>query len=507
MIAMTACSSLETETESVIGLTQDQLAEREAAIAERELAIASRESQLLRQSQEQQAALAAGASLGGMQEPLLPPGASAGECYARVWVPATYETEQVTIKTKDESEIITPIPAEYRWVEKTVTVSEPSTRLEVIPAVYGTESETVKVKEERNIWLTDLNRNSAPASEKLLASAAAGGIDLDAAKPGTCYHEHFKPAQYETVSDTVLTSEASQSFTTLPAQYETVEERILVSEASTQIIEVPAVYEMSSETIVDVPAHTIWKKGTGPIQRIDEATGEIMCLVEVPATYKTIQKRVLKTPATTKTVEIPAKYETVKVRRQVAEPKVVAKEIPATFSEVKRAELVADAEFVWHEVHDNTMTKETRTGAKICLINEPAQFKTVSRKTVITPASTRTVEIPAQFKTVRVKELVKPASEKRTVVPASFKTVTTRKIAKEGTMEWRSILCETNMTASRISKIQTALKEKGFNPGPIDGIIGSQTIAAVNEFQRENKLPVDRYLNIKTLNALGVSPK
>ena len=36
-----------------------------------------------------------------------------------------------------------------------------------------------------------------------------------------------------------------------------------------------------------------------------------MCLVEVPASYKTVEKRVLVSPARTETIEIPAEYETV----------------------------------------------------------------------------------------------------------------------------------------------------------------------------------------------------
>ena len=74
-------------------------------------------------------------------------------------------------------------------------------------------------------------------------------------------------------------------------------------------------------------------------------------------------------------------------------------------------------------------------------------------------------------------------------------------------MEWRSILCETNMTASRIEDIQTALKDKGFDPGNIDGVIGYDTMTAVNAFQRNNELPIDKYLNIQTIEALGVSPR
>ena len=63
------------------------------------------------------------------------------------------------------------------------------------------------------------------------------------------------------------------------------------------------------------------------------------------------------------------------------------------------------------------------------------------------------------------------------------------------------------MTTGRITSIQRALDKAGYDPGPIDGVIGKQTIQAVNAFQRAKKLPVDRYLNIPTLTALGVSAK
>jgi len=38
-------------------------------------------------------------------------------------------------------------------------------------------------------------------------------------------------------------------------------------------------------------------------------------------------------------------------------------------------------------------------------------------------------------------------------------------------------------------------------------VIGNETMEAVNDFQRDNNLPVDNYLNIKTVEALGVKPR
>jgi len=84
-----------------------------------------------------------------------------------------------------------------------------------------------------------------------------------------------------------------------------------------------------------------------------------------------------------------------------------------------------------------------------------------------------------------------------------------RELVSDGYMAWRSILCETNMTRGRIADIQRALQEAGHDigSGGVDGVIGTDTIRAVNAFQRANELPVDRYLNIATLKALGVSAK
>ncbi|ORE98642.1 TIGR02594 family protein [Aurantimonas sp. 22II-16-19i] len=54
----------------------------------------------------------------------------------------------------------------------------------------------------------------------------------------------------------------------------------------------------------------------------------------------------------------------------------------------------------------------------------------------------------------------------------------------------------------KVSDIQKALAAHGINPGPIDGIWGRQTIAAVREFQRRSNLEVDGIVGPMTLGAL-----
>lgn len=492
-ILLTACTTTSQQGE-VSPYSAAELEQRNQALLEREAAVAKREAKA-------QDAMVRSSADGE----LLPPNAQAGECYARVWVEPKYEQYTEQVLAKEASQKIEVIPARYETVQETVEVQPASFKMVAVPATYDFETEQKLVKEAGTQWLVDLKKGSAPASAELLKAASDHGIDLSSAQPGMCYHEHYLPAKYEQKNESVLVSEAYETVETLPAEFRWVEKRMLVKEASTRIEQVPAQYETVTEEVVDVPAHTIWKKGTGPIQKIDEATGEIMCLVEVPATYKKLSKRVLVSPATTRTVEIPAEYEMVKVQELVSDAKEVRTQVPAKYKDFEVTEKVADVSFVWHEIHNLDHPSSTRTGNKICLTETPAKYETVKRRVVVQQAGTKRVEIPAKYESVSVTKLVSAASEVRTEIPAEYNTVTLSKISQDGFMEWRPILCETNMTRSTIMDIQNALATKGYNPGKIDGVVGRDTMKAVNAFQADNSLPTDKYINIETLKALGLS--
>ena len=55
-----------------------------------------------------------------------------------------------------------------------------------------------------------------------------------------------------------------------------------------------------------------------------------------------------------------------------------------------------------------------------------------------------------------------------------------------------------------VKKAQQALKDKGMDPGPIDGQYGPKTAAAVRKFQEQEKLQVSGRFDQETLSALGV---
>ncbi len=296
----------------------------------------------------------------------------------------------------------------------------------------------------------------AQAQQKLI-----GGELLPAnAQPGECYARVFVPPTYKTVTQTVLRKEQSSQLRALEPEFDIIDERVLVKEGSERLeiipaeyawVEeqvmtqpehkhlrtIPAVYETVTEQVLERPAHTIWKKGTGPIQRVDYATGEIMCLVKVPASYKTIRKQVLAKPAST-------------------------------------SEIIT-----------------------------PAQFKTVRKQIMSRPPEVRKIEIPAQYSTVKVKKLRNEASVSSIPIKEEYQTVTKKEQITEGRMEWQAILCETNATPTLIMSLQKALKNAGYNPGSIDGSLGSQTMAAVQAFQKKKGLPQGQ-LTVETMKSLGL---
>ncbi len=247
----------------------------------------------------------------------------------------------------------------------------------------------------------DANRRAASASAASSSASSSGSTGGDLlppnAKPGQCFARVQVPPKFKTVTETVMRSdgynvnkvipavygtekktvlakEAVDVISVIPAVYGYAEEKVLVSPPITQIQRVPAVYGTESTKVLVKPAHSVWKKGTGPITKVDSSTGEIMCLVEVPAAYKTITKRVLKTPETTKTVvvkpavyktvksrivkepartvtkTIPAVYKTVNVKTIVKEPTTTSVAVPPTYETVKKTEKVSDGYSKWAPV-------------------------------------------------------------------------------------------------------------------------------------------------------------
>lgn len=429
------------------------------------------------------------------------PDAKPGECYAKVIVPAEYEVKSEQVLVKPESEKVEITPATFDTAEKAVVVKEGFTKLKAVPAKFRTETEEIEVSPASTAWVTRLDKKGIPASPALLAGAKANGVDLESVKPGECFKEYFSPATYETSEKEVLVKEESEEIKIAAAQFEKAEESVVVKQSAKKKVLKPAEYEVIEEKIEIEPAKAVWKKGDGPITKIDNSTGEIMCLIQVPAKYKTIKKTVLKNPSVIDLVDVPEETQSIETNKLVSDATVDKVKIPAEYTKVAVTKKLSDAKFSWRVA--GTDGEGKYTGHQICLKEIPAKYATVKKLVVDSAATVEEEKVPPESQIIKVSNVATEAQEIHTKIPAEYKTVEKRAKVSSERLEWRRVLCKTNMGADINKRIQQALKDAGVYDGPIDGSIGRGSMSAVERFQKENDLPTGG-LTIEVLEKLGV---
>ena len=122
-------------------------------------------------------------------------------------------------------------------------------------------------------------------------TVAVSCAEPSGAQAGQCFTRVLYPAKFkdEEVQEIVRPAYEKVSYT--DPVYEDVQEQVLVREAYTRVVEVPALYDTYYEQVVEKPAAKVWKKGRGASERVDPQTGEIYCLVDQPAVFKTVEKK------------------------------------------------------------------------------------------------------------------------------------------------------------------------------------------------------------------------
>ena len=429
------------------------------------------------------------------------PDAKPGECYAKVIVPAKYEVKTEQVLVKPESEKVEVKPATFDVAEKPILKKEGFTKIKVIPTKFRQEIEEVEISPAATNWVTALGRKGIPASPALLAAAKTNGVAIENTNVNECFKEYFIAAKFEQTQKEVLVKEESEEIKIAAAQFEEVEEIVTIKQASKKKIYKPAEYEIIEEKIEIEPAKAVWKKGEGPISKIDNSTGEIMCLIQVPAKYKIVKKTVLKSEPAVDLVEVPAETKALKVSKLVSDATVDKVKIPAEYKKVTITKKISDPLFIWRKAG---VTGDGRyTGNQICLKEIPARFAKVKKLVVDTVASIVEEKVDAVTKLVKVANVATEAEEIRTKVPAEFKAVEKRSKISDERLEWRRVLCKTNMGPDINKRIQQALKDAGVYRGPVDGAIGRGTMIAVEKYQKENGLPSGG-LTIDVLEKLGI---
>jgi peptidoglycan hydrolase-like protein with peptidoglycan-binding domain len=79
--------------------------------------------------------------------------------------------------------------------------------------------------------------------------------------------------------------------------------------------------------------------------------------------------------------------------------------------------------------------------------------------------------------------------------------------AKRGSVARRSASRQSAPTPDRYMQIQQALADKGYYTGPVNGVWGADSVAALKKFQEDQNLTVDGKLGSLSLIALGLGPQ
>ncbi len=246
------------------------------------------------------------------------------------------------------------------------------------------DAEIAKLQQQLQEKSQTTEQNSNNNQNNIVRLPNSGLILPPNAKAGQCFAKVVLPPKYENKKIKVLVDAGGVVTKTIPAKYRTVEKKVLVREATKKIITIPPVYktvtekvEVKPETVKEVivkpaeykyvtekvlvePEHTKWVRGSllhnkkENLNVLDKtynpSVGDVMCLVKVPAKYKTVTKKVMVHPPVIKKIVVPAQYKTVTQRVVVKPAETKTVEIPAVYKTVKVKELVQPQQVVEEKI-------------------------------------------------------------------------------------------------------------------------------------------------------------
>ncbi|TCK68701.1 OmpA family protein [Winogradskyella wandonensis] len=198
-----------------------------------------------------------------------------------------------------------------------------------------------------------------------------------------------------------------------------------------------------------------------------QSSPEYTTLKVQPATYKTVEERVLVKEASKRYEYIPAVYETVEVSYVKKEDASRLNVIPATFSTASKTYETYPKTSGWeYKILEDCPSVNKDDCVAACFVEYPAQFRevsyttlasdakttnepvpgrnaTYSKRVVKTPARVNEIEIPAEYKTITRQVVDTPARAIPTTVPSQSATITRTVLDKKGGISsWEEVDCE-----------------------------------------------------------------
>jgi hypothetical protein len=251
----------------------------------------------------------------------------------------------------------------------------------------------------------------------------------------------------------------------------------------------------------------------------------------IPAVVEQSVRHILVSPARVERKVVPAEYRTEVHTFQVPGPRHWV-QTEAQYATTTERVLVSPGRWVW-ERHYGPMSSAPAqpgqtivepTGEIMCKVWCPARYEDVQRQVVVTPARRYAVQTSITRQSVR-RVLVHPAETLERTVPAVYRDETVSRVVRRervevthiapvyGTVQshrivgggegWSPVVCGGPLSAAAMQRMQAALAQRGYDPGPADGQARPQTYEALRRFQMDNRMAAGQ-ITVESARALGV---
>lgn len=361
--------------------------------------------------------------------------AANSECYATVQIPAKFENKVERVVKVPATKRMEVVPATYKTVTEQVLVTPEIKKQTPVPATYKTVQETIVVQPA-----TEREEPVAPTYKMVSEQVMV--------KPESKRYEVI-PATYKTVTEQVMVSPERKEIKVIPAEFADREETVIDRPAMTRAETVPATYKTVTEQVMIKPESVNYEPIALPTKVVSEQAVRVASskrLEVMPETYKTVTEQVLVKAASKRIEVVPATFETVTERVKIEDERKEWKRGRAWIGRsidvrpLKGFVVGADGKaFDGNRVEIPSASNSSKGAVEtrliagdntnldddvLCLVEVPAQYQTITRQVIKTPASTREVEIPAEYTTVTRRVVDREASTKEIEVPGQYQTVT-----------------------------------------------------------------------------------
>ncbi len=295
-------------------------------------------------------------------------------------------------------------------------------------------------------WIRADEKPAAPATDSQVAALLAelGELPPDA-KPGECYLRVRIPAKFESTEVRLLVKPEAIRYEIVAAEFKEVEKEFVIKPEAISYELVPAQYDTKEVEVVIAPEFT-----------------------KINATEPQFQS------------------EENKVETRVARLALKLDANPFNSNGTTSAEVLSLVQDPG-EIKAYTRNLLTKP-AQVQQEKVPRAIEKFTTQVLVKPAEVKEVKVPAEVKKVMVRELVRPATKKEIKIPAEYTTITRQRLIAPEKIVWQRVLCTADTTPAMITNIQTKLKEKGLDPGELNGQLSDATKAAITQYQTQNGL-------------------